>query len=403
LITSFVYLILLQVIEYDYDGYFVFWGFLIPALFLTGVCIFGGLIGIVIKGVTLLFKKNPQSKLVLALKKIFGWLFLGLGVIGALISIITFLILFIYPSSSLLNFVMVDFKLISVIGVPGYYMLLLSSLFILLIPTGFIVALGLIFLKRKVFLNFKMSLSLLLLFFLWLAIFILMTFHIESKFDDKKAEMKENKSARHFYIKDFDKIYISRFVEFDEIIIRQGNQFNIATKGSEYDHIGLDFEKINNDTLFIKRSELETYYNTDTWTVENRDNILFHAGTKHLTIEITIPDIEKIEIEGGNVELVDFNVDNIEIKLNKRFNNIKGNIKVEDTLRLDAQGGIINLDGSAENLIINSGDCWIEMDEFIVKNAIINARNTSRLNVDVSDDLEIELNENSGIVNHYNE
>ena len=58
LITSFVFFILLQVIEYDYDGYFVFWGFLNPALFFTGVSMFGGLIGIFIRGFTLLIDKK---------------------------------------------------------------------------------------------------------------------------------------------------------------------------------------------------------------------------------------------------------------------------------------------------------------------------------------------------------
>ncbi len=344
---------------------------------------------------------KTESKLIFILRKLFGGTFLILGVIGTLIFSVIFLILFFYPSSSLLNWVMVDFKLIEVIGVIGYYLLLLSSLFILLIPTIFIVVLGLTLFKRKIFFKFKLFLRLLLILLLWFAIFTLLSFHVESKFEEKKAEMKANRSTKHFYIKDFDNIYVSKFVEFDEITIKQGEQFSIVAKGSQYDQIGLDFEKINNDTLFIKRSELETYYNTDIWVVENRDNILFHAGAKHLAIEITMPDIEKIEIEGGHIELVDFNVDDIEIQLNKRFNNVKGNITVEDTLKLNASGGIINLDGSAKNLIINSGDCWIEMDEFIVENAIINAENTSRLNVNVSNDINIQSSKNSGITNYY--
>ena len=161
----------------------------------------------------------------------------------------------------------------------------------------------------------------------------------------------------------------------------------------------MDFEKTG-DTLNIKRSELETCFNTDTWTVENRD-ILFRAGSKHLTIEITMPDIEKIENEGANIELENLEVDNIEIKLNNRFNSIKGNIKADNILKLDAKGGIINLSGSAKNLIINSGDCWIEMDEFIVEKATIDAINTSRLNVYVTGNMEVLSGKNSGIVNHY--
>jgi hypothetical protein len=225
---------------------------------------------------------------------------------------------------------------------------------------------------------------------------------MESKFQEKKGEMKERQAEKHFDIKDFDSIYVSRFVKFDEITIKQGDQFDIVASGSEYDLIGLDFEKFGNNTLMIKRSELETYYNTKTWTMEN-DNIQFAAGTKYLSIEITMPNVKKIESEGGHIELVDFNVDNIEIRLNKRFNNIKGNITVKDTLKLDARGGIINLSGSAGNLVINSGDCWIEMDNLVTQRAVINAKNTSRLNVNVSGDMKILSEDDSSIVNYYEE
>ena len=345
--------------------------------------------------------KNSKSKIVLVLKKIFGGIFLVLSAIGAFAFSAIFLILLFNPSSYLLNIVMVDFKLIEVIGVVGYYFLLISASFIVLTPTAFIATLGLTLFRGKNFFKLKPFLGLFLIFLLWFAIFTLLSFHVESKFKEKKAEMKVNQSTKHFYIKDFDNIRVSKFVEFDEITIRQSELFSIVAKGNQYDQIGLGFEKINNDTLFIKRSELETYYNTDTWTMENRDNILFPAGTKHLAIEITVPDIEKISLNGGHTKLVDFEVDNIEIELNKRFNNIKGNITVEDTLKLNAQGGIINLDGTVKNLIINSGDCWIEMDGLITENAIINAKNTSRLNVNVNNDMEVQLNENSVIKNYH--
>ncbi len=57
LLTSFIFIFIWQLIEYDHDGFFVFWASLIPALFLSGICIFGGLIGIVIRGITLLVNK----------------------------------------------------------------------------------------------------------------------------------------------------------------------------------------------------------------------------------------------------------------------------------------------------------------------------------------------------------
>jgi beta-lactam-binding protein with PASTA domain len=135
--------------------------------------------------------------------------------------------------------------------------------------------------------------------------------------------------------------------------------------------------------------------------VENR-NVLFPAGTKRLTIEITIPDLEKIENEGANMVLENLEVDNLEIKLTHRFNNIKGSVKAR-ILKLDVKGGIINLTGSADNLVINSGDCWIEMDKFIAERAEIRAVNTSRLNVYVVGNMEVLSGKNSGIINHYDE
>jgi hypothetical protein len=266
-------------------------------------------------------------------------------------------------------------------------------------PTIFVAILGstLLVIKKKFF-NKKLFIGLILIFCLGLVIFFSLSTYTESKFEEKKAIMKENKIERYFDLKDFNSIYVSRFVAFDEITIKQGDEFSIIAKGSEYDLINLDFENINN-TLSIKRSELESYYNTETWTMEN-DKIPFSAGTKYLKIEITMPDIKKIDLDGGRLKLDNLEVDNIEIKLNKRFTEIKGSIIAKDTLKLDAKGGVINLTGSAQNLIINSGDCWIEMDKFIVEKATINAKNTSRLNVNVSDNMQVLSGANSGIVNH---
>ncbi|RLC38555.1 hypothetical protein DRH27_02010, partial [Candidatus Falkowbacteria bacterium] len=261
-----------------------------------------------------IIKKNSwlfvaNSKIILAFKKIFGGIFLSIGTIGASVAIVVFLVLVFHPSSSWLNMVMVDFKLIEVAGVILYYLLLLSVLSIALIPLIFVMILGLmLFFSKKKFFNKKLFSRLIIYFFIWLVIFLLLSSCTESKFELKKALMKENIIEEHFDIKDFNNIYVSRFVKFDEIKIIQGDKFDIAVKGSQYARIGLDFERIDDKTLFIKRSELETYYNTEIWTMENRD-ALFPAGTKHLVIEITMPDIEKIEIEGGHIELANFEVD----------------------------------------------------------------------------------------------
>jgi len=60
-LTSFVFVALWQLIEYDYDGYFILLGALQMALFFSIVCMFGGLIGIVIRGITLLIKKYAKN------------------------------------------------------------------------------------------------------------------------------------------------------------------------------------------------------------------------------------------------------------------------------------------------------------------------------------------------------
>jgi len=61
-LTSFVFVVLWQLIEYDYDGYFILLGALQMALFFSIVCIFGGLVGIVIRGITLLIEKYAKHK-----------------------------------------------------------------------------------------------------------------------------------------------------------------------------------------------------------------------------------------------------------------------------------------------------------------------------------------------------
>jgi hypothetical protein len=383
-----------QLYRYFFN-YYDFLGFYLPLVFLS---LIGGLFGLVIRGASEQFKKCPN--LIIASRKIFGSVFVGISALVGLVSLVVFLVLFFNPSSSWLNMIMVDFRLIDLLGILFYYLLLISVLLIILIPLIFLANWGLKPLLGKKFINKKIALRLIIYLVVFLTIFLLLAIYIGSEFNVKTAEMKADIRENHINIKDFKNIYISPYVEFDDIIIKQGNDFDIIVKGSEYDRIGLDFKK-NGDTLNIKRSELETFFNTNTWTVENR-NILFPAGTKHLTIEITIPDLEKIENEGANMVLENLEVDNLEIKLTHRFNNIKGSIKA-GALKLDVGGGIINLTGSADNLVINSGDCWIEMDKFIAERAEIRAVNTSRLNVYVVDNMEVLSGKNSGIINYYDE
>ncbi len=394
-------------IEYSRHGYlykppFNFYILLDMFLFFAVLSLFGGLIGLVIRGASEQFKNYSNSKIKIFLRKMLGGIFLGAGSLGIVVSTIIFLYLFFNPSSSWLRYIMADFRIIDVVGFFNYYLLLLSLTIIIAIPLIFLGILGLmLFFSKKNIFNLKLFSRIILLFILCLGVFVFQSSRLNTKFQNKKIELKERMQEINIDIKNFENIYISSFVKFDDVIIEQGESFGIAVKGSEYDQIGLEFEKVG-DTLNIKRSELETYYNTDTWTMEN-DKIPFPAGTKHLTIEITMPDVQKIESEGGHIELMGLEVENIKIKLNKRFNNIQGDIKVAGTLELDAKGGIINLTGSTKNLIIDSGDCWIEMDKFIAEKATINATNTSRLNVYVTGNMGILSGKNSGIVNYYDE
>jgi len=74
ILTSFVFIFLCQIIEYDHGDHLYILQASYTALFLSGICIFGGLIGIVIRGVTLLLCKNNKSKKLSVRKKylIFG-------------------------------------------------------------------------------------------------------------------------------------------------------------------------------------------------------------------------------------------------------------------------------------------------------------------------------------------
>lgn len=60
ILTNFIFIVFWQIIEYDYGDDFYILEILSTALFLSGVCVFGGLIGIVIRGVTLLLSKNKN-------------------------------------------------------------------------------------------------------------------------------------------------------------------------------------------------------------------------------------------------------------------------------------------------------------------------------------------------------
>jgi hypothetical protein len=75
-------------------------------LFIASV--FGGLIGLVIRGTSEQFKKYSNLKIIIAFRKIFGCIFIGVGILGGLISSAAFLVLFFNPSNSWLNIIMAD-------------------------------------------------------------------------------------------------------------------------------------------------------------------------------------------------------------------------------------------------------------------------------------------------------
>lgn len=62
IITSFVFVLIWQIIVYNSGENFYIPEALYTALFFAAIIIFGGLIGIVIKGVTLLIKKHAKNK-----------------------------------------------------------------------------------------------------------------------------------------------------------------------------------------------------------------------------------------------------------------------------------------------------------------------------------------------------
>lgn len=57
-LTSFIFVFLWWVLNYDHSQYFYIPEAIYTALFFSGLSIFGGLIGIVIRGITLLLKNN---------------------------------------------------------------------------------------------------------------------------------------------------------------------------------------------------------------------------------------------------------------------------------------------------------------------------------------------------------
>mgnify|MGYP006910134928 FL=1 len=62
LLTSFIFVIFWWVWHYDQSGNFYIPEALYTALFFSGIIIFGGLIGIVIRGVILLIGKHDKKK-----------------------------------------------------------------------------------------------------------------------------------------------------------------------------------------------------------------------------------------------------------------------------------------------------------------------------------------------------
>jgi len=62
ILTSFIFVVIWQLIGYNHDGHFIFLGALYTALFFAVIIIFGGLIGIVIRGTNLLLKNYAKNK-----------------------------------------------------------------------------------------------------------------------------------------------------------------------------------------------------------------------------------------------------------------------------------------------------------------------------------------------------
>ncbi|MBK8720915.1 MAG: DUF2807 domain-containing protein [Saprospiraceae bacterium] len=132
--------------------------------------------------------------------------------------------------------------------------------------------------------------------------------------------------------------------------------------------------------------------------VVNTNNLLMVSSKndedKKVKIEITMPSLEKLDLEKvRSVEIKGFTQKDMKIVASNGDFDIDANIEVENLI-LDIEEANFKLKGSGNNLEIlidNNGS--IDAKNYSVKSAVIDNKDNSEINVNVSDNLEIKGND----------
>lgn len=183
--------------------------------------------------------------------------------------------------------------------------------------------------------------------------------------------------------KTFEKIKIS--IEAD-IIITQKDQDSIKIEASK------------NQTPRIKISQTSRTISVDTKNEPLLDIKLLNEDTRP-KIFVSMKDAKEIEISGkSRVQIQKYKTDNLNIIFNSEGSFIADNLEVGSLQITQSLSGFVNLKGKAEDLSIYSSNSARSLLRFFsVKNAKINSQGSGAIELDVSDNLDVNISGSSPV------
>ncbi len=277
----------------------------------------------------------------------------------------------------------INFPLAQVASSSMYYTIILLAYVIAMIPVVFLGMMALSLIGRRNLFNYKVSFSLLGLWFVALIVGGVVGLRVGPEYVEKIKQLPEYRMVTtRSDLKDFSSLEVHGS---NNIELVQGENFSITATGRQIDMDRLELS-VNNGTLIVSQKSGQTF-------------CLFCINSfEGALIKVTMPKIDKIVTHGSaDVNAGSITGDSLTVEMSGSSDAVL-DIKVRQ-LNVEASGSTdLRLNGTATNIALivsGSTDFWGE--DLLVSAAAVTAKGSSSLYLNVSDTLNVEASGSSEV------
>ena len=260
----------------------------------------------------------------------------------------------------------IQFPLAVVTSGPLYYLVIVLGYVLALIPLAIIIMAGVSFISRKNLFSYKSTGALVALWFVAAMAAGFIAVRYAPEWGQKIRALPEYQvTTKQYDIKDFTKLDLHGV---DEITLVQGTEYSVSAEGRGIDLEQIEFTNEDN-TLVLNQRDL--------------GKICFFCDSRdRMNIEITMPNIESIEISGFNkLEADQIKSENLNLKLTG-VSSAEVAVSVKN-LNVELSGNsTLDISGNADKLIVEESG----VSEFLGFDLLVNE---TKLELSGSSDAEV--------------